>query len=375
MTKIQLFITLVKKKLLYYFSLFILVFTIGVQAVYLLYFFLIKKDKQNIQKSTFKQGISVIICAHKEAENLQKHLPLFLKQDYKDFEIIIVDDRSNDNTTDILKTFKDQIKIITIAETKENWNPKKWALQVGVANASFEHLLFTDADCYPNSEQWITCMAQGFLESDLVIGFGAYEKRKGILNALIQYETFQTAVAMLGLAQKGINFMAVGRNFACTKTIYQNFDWGNLKNKTGGDDDLLINYQTQKATTIVKKEAHTLSIPKENYREYLVQKTRHISIGNYYNLKNKVLIGIYNLSLFGFYILPLLLFAKNTDYYVLIGAIIVRTLILFYTFTIVTTLLRIKLSTLEILYLDFFYVFTLWLAGNLALVSKKIKWK
>ncbi len=354
------------------------VICLATQTVYLLYIFKLKNKYYSTDNDTFTPGVSVIICAKNEIENLKKNLTLFLNQEHSTFEIIVVNDKSTDDSTSYLKKLAlsyPNLKLIDIKETPQGWDSKKWALKKGVAESKHPYLLFSDADCYPKSKLWIKTLANCFQYSDLVIGYGEYEKRKGFLNSFIQYETYQTAIAMLGLAQKGINFMAVGRNFGVKKKIYLDFNWGKNQQKTGGDDDLFVSKLKIKPLVCLNKNGHTISYPKENLASYTKQKTRHIAVSNRYSSKAKMIIGLYNLSKFGFYTSLFILLLTNCTITIFIGLVLFNAFILFYNFVTSTRELNLKLLITRVLYLDIFYTLFLWFIGPYALVAKKIKWK
>ena len=152
-----------------------------IQCFYLFYFSArVAFLKEN--KSVKKKGISVIICARNENENLKKNLPLVLNQKYEDFEVIVVNDRSWDNSIETLNKFKTQyskLKIVDIPDNNTDNFGKKLAITIGIKAAKNNYLLFTDADCQPLSEYWINEMSKGFEEEkQIVIGVGIYEKEK-----------------------------------------------------------------------------------------------------------------------------------------------------------------------------------------------------
>ena len=109
--------------------------------------------------------VSIIIAARNESENLQKYLDSILLQDYPNFEVIVVNDCSYDLSTDLLKGYKERyahLKVLELAEDERFKHGKKFALTLGIKSAQHEHLLFTDADCMPVSNQWLRNM-QSFL--------------------------------------------------------------------------------------------------------------------------------------------------------------------------------------------------------------------
>src|SRR5690606_21884275 len=164
----------------------------------------------------FCPPVSVIICARNEEENLRRHLPAILQQDYPAFEVVLVNDYSEDETKWMLKELckeYPQLKVVDIAQHVRLKHGKKFAVTLGIKAATNEHLIFTDADCEPQSADWLRHMAQGFSAGkEIVLGYSPYSRRPGLLNALIRFETFHTAISYLSYALKGDPYMGVGRN-------------------------------------------------------------------------------------------------------------------------------------------------------------------
>ena len=134
--------------------------------------------------------VSVIICAKNERDNLLEYLPLYLSQDYPQFEVIVVNDNSVDDSDDVLKAFSlqfKQLKIVNVPDTDRFFKSKKFALTLGIKAAEYDSLLLTDAECKPSSSQWIKYMIQYQKDKKLILGFGGYERKSGLLNKLIRF--------------------------------------------------------------------------------------------------------------------------------------------------------------------------------------------
>jgi len=91
--------------------------------------------------------VSVVVPARNEAHIIERTVRAFLAQDYPNFELIVVDDRSTDSTPDILRSIHDpRLTVIEAKEAPAGWLGKLWALEEGKARARGELLLFVDAD-------------------------------------------------------------------------------------------------------------------------------------------------------------------------------------------------------------------------------------
>jgi len=248
--------------------------------------------------------VSVIVCAKNEAENLKKLLPLLVKQQYADFEIILINDRSSDNTETILEAYEskyDFIKIVTVREVEHFHGNKKYALTLGIKAAKNDCLLFTDADCVPKSNLWIQEMSNLFeSETKIVLGYSPYSIAPyNFLNKLIRYETLMTAVQYFSFAKIGTPYMGVGRNLLYSKKLFlKNKGFNQHINIMSGDDDLLINTISNRKNTqiCISENTHMVSAAKTSLKTLVTQKRRHISTAQYYKLKHKIILGIYAIN-------------------------------------------------------------------------------
>ena len=130
---------------------------VGIQFIYFTVFRVAFSRKQ-AERQPQHLPVSVIVCAHDEEKNLKELIPQLLAQDYPEFEVIIVDDRSNDATFDFLlaETARDhRLRMVHVNRTPPHANSKKYALTLGIKASRYEWLLLTDADCRPNGSAWI----------------------------------------------------------------------------------------------------------------------------------------------------------------------------------------------------------------------------
>ncbi len=259
--------------------------------------------------------VSVIICAKNEAENLKENIPLFLEQDYPHFEIILINDASSDETQEVIDAFVEsdpRVKKVEIQNNEAFWSNKKYSLTLGIKKAKHSRLLFTDADCKPASNQWIRLMTAPISEEkQLVLGYGAYEKRKGLLNGLIRFETVMTALQYFSHAKAGMPYMGVGRNLAYTSQLfYDTRGFMSHMQILSGDDDLFVNEAATKENTAIvfQTEAFTYSKPKESWGDWLRQKRRHVSTAKFYQTKHQWVLGLYYSSNLLFWVLGILSF-------------------------------------------------------------------
>jgi glycosyltransferase involved in cell wall biosynthesis len=311
-----------------------------IQVFYYVWFFRrIAFFKPKQKTKTQQHPVSVIICARDEDENLARNLPGVLVQNYpSSYEVVTVNDNSVDDSKYILqelkKTFK-SLNVIELTQEAKLITGKKYPLSIGIKESKHEVLLLTDADCVPASEFWIQKMQDAYDDNiEIVLGYGAYHKRAGILNKLIRFETFHTALQYLSYALAGVPYMGVGRNLSYKKGLFfRNKGFSSINHIPSGDDDLFINKVATKQNTavIIDPEAITRSIPKKTWKEWRKQKSRHYTTAKFYKPKHKFLLGLYLMTQFLFY--PL--FAATIIFYdwrYAIALLIVKLLVQGYIF-------------------------------------------
>lgn len=308
---------------------------VGIQVIFYISFlfsFAIERAETRIKKQI---PVSVIICAKNEAENLSKNLPSILNQDYSDFEIVLVNDSSSDETLEIMQTFASENRNIKLVDVKSNeafWGNKKYALTLGIKASSNDFLVFTDADCVPASNQWLVQMSAHFSNKEsIVLGYGGYAKKNySILNKLIRFETLMTALQYFSYAKLGMPYMGVGRNMAYRKELFfNNCGFNNHMTIKSGDDDLFINEVANSSNTALcfSKESFTISEAKTSYRAWILQKRRHISTAKLYKFKHQFLLGLFYISQLLFCTLGIVLLSIGFSWQWVVGLIGLRFII------------------------------------------------
>ncbi len=276
-------------------------------------------------------GVSVIVCARNEERNLRDYLQALLTQDYPEFEVIVVNDGSIDDTRTYLEYWQKRyrnLKLTFVPAGAKVGSTKKLAITLGAKAAQYDYLLLTDADCRPESTHWISEMMKGFAHPSvsaavsqrsgqsaqqsvsaavsqrsgqsaqrsvseavtIVLGFGAYFAKPGLLNRMIQFDTLFNGLQYLGMAACGHPYMGVGRNLAYSKRLFfQQGGFYHLMTSKAGDDDLFVNRVATAANTAVvcTPDSLTWSVPKTNLTDWFRQKRRHLSVAPKYKSSSK----------------------------------------------------------------------------------------
>jgi glycosyltransferase involved in cell wall biosynthesis len=320
--------------LFYFFCLTILVLL----WYYLFYFARLSFYKEKPFAPSPLPPVSIVICAKNEDHNLPEFLPLILSQDYPDYEVVVVNDCSWDNTPDVLREFEKKyprLKVITIKEDVKHHHGKKFALMVGIKGATHEHLLLTDGDCKVMSDQWIKRMMTQFVPGkEIVLGYSKFEKLPGFLNKLIRFDTFHIALQYLTFSMAGNPYMGVGRNLAYKKSsFFNNKGFASHYHIESGDDDLFINEIANGTNTAVEVSADsfTESRVKKEYKGWSDQKRRHLTTWTSYKLSDRIRLGVYPIAQMFFWLsfIALIILSNHPifseyDLYIILGLMVFR---------------------------------------------------
>ncbi|MCB2197526.1 MAG: glycosyltransferase [Bacteroidetes bacterium] len=356
-----------------------------IQAYYYLIFYSrILFYKNHKDKKETQEPVSVIICARNEEVNLEKNLPSILTQDYPDYEVIVVNDCSEDETEFVLERFQKKykhLKTTTIKQDEKFYHSKKLALTIGIKAAKNEFLLLTDADCIATSNQWIKQMQANFSDKkEIILGYGGYKREKKLINNLIRFDTLFIALQYLTFALSKRPYMGVGRNLAYRKSLFfKHKGFAQHNHIESGDDDLFVSQAATKRNTAIEisKESITRSKAEQSFRSWFKQKKRHISTSKLYKFGTKWRLFWENFSRVSFYILFVLSLVFFPSYYIyILGAFAFRMILQLIIFKVAIHKLDEKNLWLPSLLYDFFIPF---LSFSFILAnyftSKRNKWK
>jgi len=289
------------------FILFCFAFTIQM-VYYWLVFARLAFYKESSEINLEKPPVSVVIAARNEYHNLSRYLFNILNQDYPEFEVVVVNHASNDETADYLKELSakfHRLKIVNIERELNFFTGKKFPLSLGIKSAKHDLLLLTDADCQPAGKNWISAIVKNYNQNtEVVLGYGPYKQSKGLLNLIIRYDTFFVAMQYLSLAAVGIPYMGVGRNLSYRRSMFfRNKGFTSHYKVVSGDDDLFINKVATKKNTriVIDQESFMYSDAKTDFKTWIRQKLRHMSAGKLYKAKFKIILGLFGFSHLLFY--------------------------------------------------------------------------
>lgn len=252
--------------------------------------------------------ISVIICAREESENLRRNLSAVLEQDYPQFEVIVINDGGTDESEDYLTLLEDKYPHLYhsfVPDSSRYISRKKLAITLGIKASKHDWLVFTNANCLPQSNQWLRLLARNFTSrTQIVLGYSGYERGKGWLHKRVSFDNLFTSMRYLGFALAGSPYMGIGRNLAYRKELfYQQKGFSAHLNLQRGDDDLFINHVATPENTRVETDADAIIRiqPVLRTKDWREEKISYASTARFYHGGERWLAGLETSSRLAFY--------------------------------------------------------------------------
>jgi cellulose synthase/poly-beta-1,6-N-acetylglucosamine synthase-like glycosyltransferase len=326
---------------IYRLALGLLIFGVLLQFFYLFRYYVRIILYRHQPQTASNEGVSVVICARNEERNLRDLIPRLMEQNHPNFELVVVDDSSWDDTTDTLRAYTvryPNLHVVHLDEDKQRMSGKKFALTVGIKGAKHDIILLTDADCVPVSNDWISRMTAPFGAENIsvVLGVSPYGRMKGMLNRMIRFDAAQVAATYLSFALAGVPYMGVGRNLAYRKSLFfKNSGFKSHLHIASGDDDLFIGEVATAANTAIvfEHEAQTISDPKTTWKSWIHQKRRHFSTAPHYRASRKIRLALWPLSWQFMWLGAIVLLIVHSAFFIVGAAILLRYIAHFITFS------------------------------------------
>lgn len=337
--------------------------------------------KKKIKTNEVKYSVSVVICVKNESKNIKDKLPIILEQEYPNFEVVVVNDASQDDTGFVLDVLQKIYPILQILNLPNNVNyfyGRKFPISLGIKSSKNDIIIFTDADTIPTSYRWIEEIVKAFTPGkEIVLGYNAIESKKGILNSLIQYDNQSIAMNYLGHAILGNPYMGKGKNLAFKKELFfKNNGFISHYNIPTGEDDLFINMVSNSKNTnyVLSQDSINLSKAKTNLYDFTKLKEKLFLSQKHFKLSDRFMISLIPFTTFLIYILVGLAIYIGIPWQYVITALIIR-----YTTQIIVYYKSSKLlGTKKIaifapIYEIFFIIYNTIIRGR-TLFSKGKKW-
>lgn len=353
----------------------------GIQITYYLIFssFLFKQKKRKYKSE--QVPVSVIVFAKNSADKLQENLPFILEQEYPLFEIVIINNDSIDDTSEVIDTFKKKhtnIKIVNVANNEAFWNNKKYSLTLGIKASKYNHLLFTDAKSKPISAHWIAEMSKNFtMKKTIFLGYEKYRNEKYFTNLLIRFENLMQAIKCFSLARHGSPFMAFGNNLVYKKSEFFKVNGyiNHIKIRHGVENLFIRDAATKRNSSfIVSENSFMETDAPKSFNTWFEGLRIKNSLIEHYKFKHRFLLHFFTITKGIFYLLAIVLsffYPRETIIPLVLAYFLIQFLVIGFSAK------KLK-ETQLIFFLPFLEISLLLIQMSIFsanLISKRIHWK
>ncbi len=283
------------------------------------------------------EPVSIVLCARDAYEYLVELIPVLLGQDYPDFEVVIVNDCSDDETEEYLKDLErrePRIKPVQLKQHLNFFNGKKFPLSMGIKSAQNDLIVLTDCNCMPSNNQWLRSVVNCYgKNTEVVIGYSPFFQKKGLLNQLMRFDALQNALLYLSAALKGHPYMGIGKNLSYRKELfYRNKGFTSHYTTSVGDDDLFVNQVATKKNTEVLIDADNVihTTPTSNFHLWMRQKSSRYSTIPQYSASTRLMLSLFYISQFLFYASFIALLCLSPAFTITNGAVFYIPILVFF---------------------------------------------
>lgn len=230
----------------------------------------LNKGTETSSSNSDQPKVSVIIEAENEAEYLSELLPLILSQDYPNFEVIVVNNGSTDETGILLERLEQEHKNLYhtfLPHSLDKYGFRKMALTLGIKAAKGDVLLFTESYSRPVSDQWIRLMTEKLTDDkDIVLGYSKMSRNKPFWTRIAAFDNLLFSLQYLSTSLKNSPFTGTYRNLAFRRNLFFDNKGFSQFLYLENSEDTFINRVATKTNTAVclNKESFTETLS-DNY--------------------------------------------------------------------------------------------------------------
>ncbi len=280
--------------------------------------------------------VSVVLTAQNDAEWLKTNLVYLLEQDYPDFEVVVVDYMSKDETQFVLKILSENypnLKVVSLAGNANGYRGKKYPMSIGIKSAKNDILVFADPNCRPidlTNFSWLRQVVSAYADpkTEAVLGYCAIQPKPVPFNWLQQYDNLAHSVEYLAAAIMRHPFTGNGRNLSYRRSLFMR-KRGFIYHYSipDGADDMFVNQNCNGNNTrvVLTQDSFTVVEPMNSLAQWHSYRKHRTVTHKYYPLWLKLSRALPSCCLVLFYLAGALLLASTAmPWPLLLAALLVK---------------------------------------------------
>jgi len=259
------------------------------------------------QTSNTQVPVTVVVTAHNQYTDLRQNLPYLLEQDYPEFEIMVVNDNSDDGSGELLTDLSRKYDKLSIVELKQslNWfSGRKFPLSLGIKSARHDLLILTDIICQPVSKSWISEIAAGHTpDTDIVLGYSTF-KTKSKMNWWYRFSAFHDGLFYLSMALAGKPFKGIGKNLSYNKQLFFKHKGFSSHYKINvGDDEIFINKTSTRRNSNIQISplSKVVQVKSVSLSDWIKSEKTRIFIRRFFKPSSRFFISLFQSTAFLFF--------------------------------------------------------------------------
>jgi glycosyltransferase involved in cell wall biosynthesis len=332
------------------------------------------------QTSEVQPPVTVVITARNQYNDLKQNLPFLLEQDYPEFEIMVVNDNSDDGSDELLTDLSRQYNNLSIVDLKQslNWfSGRKFPLSLGIKSARHELLILADTICRPVSKSWIKEIVSAHTpKTDIVLAYSTFDTNSKI-NLWFRFSAFYDGLFYLSMALAGKPFKGIGKNLSYQKQLFYSHKGFSSHYKINvGDDEIFINQTANKRNTNIQisQQSKVVVVKPVSLSSWLKSEKTRIFIRRFFKTGSRFFISLFNSTAFLFFASFVTLLVLGFNWMLVLPLFAVRLISLYVIFGLTAKKLTEKRLLLFSPLLEIFLIlidFIIWLV---LIFSRKKRW-
>lgn len=308
--------------------------------------------------------ISVIVYAKNNVQELRNLLPVLLNQNYHQFELVLVNNASTDDTLYLIKEYAlmyPNIRLVDVVNNEAFWGNKKYAVTLGIKASKYEYLVFVDANKKIHSYNWLVQLTSHFtLNKTVVIGTSFYSRKKGFFNKFLRFDHTMQQMQSVAWSKSGAPYSLNLENMAVKKEeFYRVNGFINHMQKPLFMNEYLLNDVSTSKNTVLCEHPDAMTevepvLKRSDFRQLKKQQLqllKNIKAGASFRIK------LFNLTQFLFLIVTVCSFLTLEYWYVTLGLVMLRYALAWTLFAKTAKKYRYKDLIFLFPLFDLFYIF------------------
>jgi len=310
--------------------LYLFLFMLLVQLVYFWAFFSQLAFRKSGVENPEKPPVSVILVASNHYNDLRKHLPEILSQDYPNYEVVVVNDASEDGSDELLERFAEQyphLKVVVMHQSLNWFKGTKFPLSIGIKSAKNEIILVTETNFVPLSNKWLSEMMKCRKDkTEIIVAHSTFATGSKI-NAWYRFAGFYRQLLNFSAILTKLTFTGSASNLIFTRSLfYDNQGFTSHYTKSTGTGEMFVNQAATRSNVSLQISSESRMAFAKNlaFGKWLEKENDNFEIHRYLKFSHRAFNSLFFNSLLLFFLAFAALMILNLHWEIILGLFALR---------------------------------------------------